>query len=122
MAELAAAVGGLERFQHEGGAVHAVGEFFRWRELRIDRPNERHAVRADQVEAGHRFAEGGVVAGECGDVGVGGLDGVGAVGFQRVIENPLHRAGVGGGGDGQADDGDEFQVFSFKFQAGCLTT
>jgi hypothetical protein len=69
--------------------------------LSVDRPDERHAVGDDQVEARHGFAEGAVVAGEGGDVGVGGFDGIGSVGFRRVIEDPFDGTGVGGGGDGR---------------------
>ena len=86
--KLGAALGGFERFEHQRWAVDAVGDFFRIGELGIECPDERHAVGADQVEACHARAEIRVMARECRDMGVGGLDRVGAIGFGGVFEDP----------------------------------
>ena len=81
-------MGGFERFEHQRRAVDAVEDFFRIGELGIECPDERHAVGADQVEACHARAEIRIMARECRDMGIGGLDRVGAIGFGGVFKDP----------------------------------
>lgn len=95
-----AVVSGPEGFQHQSRAVYAIGKFFGGGELKIEYPDEWHAVRANQIEAAHGFTELGIALGECGDVGIGGFHGVGLVMALGVLQNPSDGFGVGGGGDG----------------------
>jgi hypothetical protein len=46
---------------------------------------------------------------ECGDMRVGSLDRIGAIGFGSVLEDPCHRARVIGGCDRKTDDGEALQ-------------
>ena len=100
---------GLEGFQHQGGSVNAVGELFVVWKLAVGGPHEGHTIGADEIETGHGFPECGIMAGERGDMGVGGFDGVGPVGFGGVLENPFDGASIGGGSDRETDDGNVFQ-------------
>lgn len=88
VAELGEASGGFERFEHQRWAIDTVGDFFRIGELSIDRPDEGHAIGADQVEAGHARTEIRIMPRECCDMGVGGFDRVGSIGFGSVFEDP----------------------------------
>jgi len=74
-------------------------------ELAVERPHKRHAIGADEIELRHGIAELGVASSEGGDVGVRGLDGIGAIAQGGFFKNLCNGSGVIGDGDGETDDG-----------------
>ena len=109
-------VGGLYRFQHQGWPIDPVGEFASGWELSVDRPDEGHPVRGDEIKFFHGCAKVRVATGECCDVGVGCLDGIGAVGECGLFQDPGDRPCVIGSGNGKADDWEKFQNSTLKIQ------
>lgn len=109
-------IGGCDGLEHQGWAVDAIRKFFCGWELEIDRPDERHAIGRDEIEFSDRFRKLRIVAGECGDVGVGGFHRIGTICGRSLFQDPSDSSGVVGYGDGETDDGSKLQILNFKSQ------
>jgi len=105
MAEFRPSGAGAQGLEHQGRAVDAVDEALGGRKSGIERPNERHSVGDDQIEAAHGVAEVPVGTGKSGDMGVGGFHSVRLTTVAGLVEDPRDRAGVVGTGQGKADHG-----------------
>ena len=92
----------MEGFLHEGGAVDAIGELFVLGKLGIEAPDEGLPIGTDEIELPHGGAELWVMPGECEDVGVRGLNGVGTVSGEASLGYPGDGRAVVGDGDGVA--------------------
>ena len=81
-------LGRFQNMKHQVGSIDPIGQFFFLRKLSVDRPDERHAIGADQIELSHCVPKRRIVSSESKDMSVRRFNGIGTIPRESSLGNP----------------------------------